>query len=133
MSLMSTVQKGIARASKLTASFQGTVLMKPWIGESGKGVIQYDTPVSIQALFQPKVKQYSTPDGKIIQVVGILTVLDPITPNGASKRQEPVDPRDLFVLPSGEFSPIVDADQALYNPETEAPILNMITLGKILS
>jgi hypothetical protein len=60
--------------------------------------------------------------------VTLITIIGPVTANGAPNRDEPVDPRDKFVLPDGTSGPIVDVN-GLLDPSTGRPYLYEVALG----
>ena len=135
MAIVDRIRNGVAKINTKTASLQATVQHVAFLSEDGKGKKAYAAPVPIQALVQPKVKQYHTHSGKLVQTLAILTILEPVTPNGAAGRTEPIDPRDIFILDNGVSSPQIESDSALEDAGlgNMTPFLNIVTLGKVVS
>ncbi len=120
-------------ASPLSRDFQADIVWKAWESTTGDGDDTFDTTgVQLKALVDRTVKQHYTGDGRLVQVVATLTILDPITNNGASGRKNPIDPRDHFFLDDGTTAPIVELPQ-FENPATGAPFLVTVILGKVLA
>jgi hypothetical protein len=112
----------------LTADFQASVTVEPWIGQNGYGDDTWDIPVTHQALVDRTVKQRYTSSGKLVVTIAKLTFLNLIAENGAAGRREPIDPRDKITLDDGTTAPIVDIPM-FENPATQAPFLVEVTLG----
>lgn len=114
----------VAAADQATAGLglQVEVSHEAWIGQDGYAKPQYDDPVPLSALVQEGTNQVRTLAGETITTKACLSFLRPLTPNGATGRREPIDPRDRITLPSGYTGPIVDNAGALVHQGPVAPI-----------
>jgi hypothetical protein len=108
MALVDTIRNAVATADGVTKSLQPSITMKPWIRSDGAGAPQYGTPVTVRAISERRTSMRYTSTGQEIVSNHYLAILDPIAPNGAAGRREPIDERDVFVLPDGTTGPIVD-------------------------
>ena len=136
INLPSIISNAVKIVSQTTRSLQetpdgiGIVSHYAWIAdEDAWGKKQYAAPVSRRAIWEPgHQSKFDTNTGSIVQVKGRLTFLDPIEPNGAAGRVEPIDNRDLIVLPDGTSGPIFKPE-GLYNPVADAPFLIELWIG----
>ena len=129
MALDAIVRKGVSLANRLTADLQDTVTHEAWIGHDGFGKPQYDPAIiSRQAVVEMDQRLIRLADGQEVQQRARVTVIGPITGNGAKGRKEPVDPRDRITLPDGTIGPILDV-KGVSDPTTGAPYAYTIILG----
>lgn len=129
LNLPSIISNAVKIASNTTRSVQVTVVHHAWTGNDAWGKNTYADPVSRNAIWEPgHQSKFDTNTGAVIQVKGKLTFLDPITPNGAEGRVEPIDNRDLIVLPDGTSGPIY-RPEGLYNPVSGAPFMIQLWIG----
>lgn len=133
---MSFLAPFIQIADSVTKSlgFQGTCTLQAWRGQTGNGTEDYAPAVSFKAVIDLTKKQRPTSGGRLVTVIATLTALEPIadtTPNAGQTRQNPIDPRDIIVLPDGTTGPILDVPGAVMDPETSRPFFNTITLGEV--
>lgn len=85
------------------------VVHEPWIGLADDyGKPEYDDPVVLKGLVQEGTRQIRDAVGERITTRACITFFEPVPPNGAEGRREPIDPRDRFTLPSGYTGPIVE-------------------------
>lgn len=127
MSLATLVRSGVKIANRTTASLQVTVQHRPWISQNGLGTDLYGSTVRRKAIVSQR--EDSIEDrGEIIRTIAYVLLLKPVTPNGATGRIEPVDKRDLFVLPDGTTGPIVKIS-GFIDAGTNGPYLHEIWLG----
>lgn len=135
MSLADLIRGKVALASDLTRDLQPTVMIKAWIGADGFGVDSYATPVAYQALVDTTRQQKYTSTGRLVMTLAIVYFLDIVAPNGTvtqpERRQEPIDPRDIIILPDGTTAPIVDI-KGFWDAGAGRPFFNTVTLGQIL-
>src|SRR2546430_15068682 len=108
MGLLDTLRSGVTIADKVTKPLQAWVQHSAYIGESGAGDPSYDVPVNRQAIISQREREMMGPNGQLVAIQATITFPYPIPPNGAPGRVEPVDSRDLFVLPDGTTGPIID-------------------------
>lgn len=128
MSLAGVVKAGVKTVQSVTASLQEEVVHTAWVGQDGFGAPYWGEPVSRAALVEQKVHMRRLSDGRLVEVRAKLTLLQPVEPNGAAERVEPVDLRDRFALADGTSGPVVDV-QGLRNPEDGQPFLLEVYLG----
>ena len=135
LNLPSIISNAVKIASNATRSLQetpdgvGIVAHHAWTGNDAWGKNTYASPISRRAIWEPKHQsKFDTNTGAVVQVKGKLTFLDPIEPNGAEGRIEPIDNRDLLVLPDGTSGPIF-RPEGLYNPVAGAPFVIELWIG----
>lgn len=136
LNLPSIISNAVKIASTATRSLQetpegiGIVTHHAWVGQDSWGKPYYATPpINRRALWEPgHTSKFDTNTGAVVQVKGRLTFLDPIEPNGYEERIEPIDNRDLIVLPDGTSGPIFKPE-GLYNPASGAPFLIELWIG----
>src|SRR6185436_10857551 len=96
------IRAGVALASGQFESMKGDVIHKAWIGDDGQGADEYAAPVVRRALVDMTKRERMTGSGALVMTYATLTWLDPIadtTPNTGKTREQPIDPRDIFILP----------------------------------
>jgi hypothetical protein len=128
MGLANTIRKGVAIANSATKDLQVEIIFYAWIGSDADGKPKYDTPIGILALVEEKQHNRRLGVGQEIFPKASLTILSPLTANGALGRHEPIDPRDKFILPNGSTGPILDV-KGMIDPKTKLPYLHEVTLG----
>lgn len=130
MALDSIIRKGIATVDKVTRPVQAIIIHKAWVGQDGFGVPTFN-PVNgtaRRAIYEQRAHSKQLPDGRLVAVQALLTFLDPIPPNGTAGRQEPVDPRDVFILPDGSTGPTAFVS-GLLDPSTGRSFITQVWLG----
>ena len=134
MALDSVVRSVVKVAHGVTKSLQETVQHHAWVGQDGFGAPAgpapdgYDYPVPLKAMVEQKLQMRHLADGRIVKVKAKLTFLKVIAPNGAPKRDEPIDPRDKLVLADGTTGPVLDV-QGMRDPGKGRPFLIELWLG----
>ena len=130
MGLADAIRLAVAAVNAQTASLQVSVVHEAWIGQDGDGTPEYAAPVIRQALVQEgSTPQRRLPDGELITTRATISFLGPVEPHGAEGRQEPIDPRDMFTLPSGLTGPIMEVSGVMIDTTTGAPFLNTFRLA----
>jgi hypothetical protein len=124
MSLNSIIRNAVAVANKVTTTLQGEVQHAAWIrqdpmgtavyGRRFAGVDIYGGPTADgvattrKAVIELK-QRIREIQGRQIVTFAHLTFVGPIAANAVTTfRKEPVDPRDVIILPDGTTGPIVD-------------------------
>lgn len=130
MGLADILAGGIAIADAVTKDIQPTITWEAWISQDEYGTPSYATAVALRAIVDLTRKRRFNGDGQLITVVASITILQPVTSNGAAGRREPVDPRDKITLPDGSTGPILAGPGAVWNPAAGAPFLNELELGE---
>lgn len=135
LNLPSIISNAVKIAHQATRLLQetpdgiGIVAHYAWTGADSWGKPTYASPINRPAIWEPgQQSKFDTNTGAVIQVKGKLTFLEPIEPNGVAGRIEPIDNRDLIVLPDGTSGPILKPE-GLYNPVSGAPFLIELWIG----
>ena len=127
MSLDSIIRNAVAVMSSQMQSVKSPVQHVIWTGQDGMGA-KTTTTVTRHPVISYKRHQRRLLDGRIVEVTSTLTFLEPIPPNGAAGRTEPVDTKDKFVLPDGSGGPIVDVI-GLHDKTQGRPFYTKVFLG----
>lgn len=122
------IRNGVALADSLTNSLQATVVHEAWTGNDGEGGYSYDDGIERLALVERKQRMRRNAQGEEVMSTHVVTFLRPIADNGATGRQEPVDPRDRITLPDGTKSNILSVE-AFVDKDTGAGYLHEVYLG----
>lgn len=147
MALVDVIRSAVATADGVTASLQGTVQHAAWIDQDGFGKARYgrrtdgvlvigfdplsaDVCTPHQAIIEVEQKMREV-NGRIVSTYCHITFLHPFTANGEStQRQEPVDPRDIFILPDGRSGPVIDT-KGFVDAATGYPFFPEVFLGAL--
>jgi hypothetical protein len=131
LNLSKIVSGAVKTASKLTVSLQAIVTWKAWTGNDQRGKNTYAT-YSIRALVEQEVKtQIDQSTGQAIQTQAKITILDPLPVVAALSgfwRTNPVDNRDILILPDGTTGPAYRPG-GFVNPDTNKPFLMEVWMG----
>lgn len=132
MSFASDLRDGIQLLNELTqeGGLQARVTYIPWVDTlDGYGTPKYDEPVEKRAIVDQSVKLRRSATGDMILTQANVLFLEQIKPNGAPKRQsEPIDTRDVIILPDGRTGPIVSIG-APVDGETNRPFYSEVLIG----
>ena len=128
MGLADLVRKGVAIANSNTSDLQDEVTLEAWIGDDSHGKPQFATPIAIKAIVEKKQQLVRLSTGQEVQQQTKVTFLEPVTPNGAAERREPIDPRDRIVLPDSSTGPILGV-VGMLDSGTHAPYMLEVSLG----
>jgi hypothetical protein len=128
VSLADIIRGAVAQAAVLTAALRVEVGHIAWTGQDAFGTASYAAPVARLALVDQTQQTRTSSSGETVLTSASLVFLEPIEANGAPGRQEPVDPRDQFVLPDGTTAEVVGTD-GLVDPATGAPYQQTVWLG----
>ena len=131
MGLADILRSGIAIADTVTKGVQVNVTHEAWTGQNGHGTETYAAAVTRKAIVDLTRKQRPTASGKLVNVVATVIILEPVLPNGAAGRFEPIDPRDKLTLPDGTTGPILNGPNSVMDPATSRGLFNEIYLGEI--
>lgn len=128
VNLAKIVSKSVKTVSKVTASLQGTVIWKAWTGNDQWGRKTYSTH-SVNAFIQQEVKtELDQATGQAIQTQAKITILNPLPVVAAAGRINPIDNRDILILPDGTTGPAY-LPGGFVNPETGKPFLMEVWMG----
>lgn len=131
MSFATLIAKGVTLADKLSSSVQCLITHHAYIGHSPTAnKLLFDDPIQLSALVDQRRREYTDKAGKIVTTVANIFICRPIRPNGVTgtDRVEPIDARDIFVLPDGTTGPIVGVE-GLVNPTTNYPYYAIVWMG----
>lgn len=131
LNLSRIVSGAVKTASKLTVSLQADVTWKAWTGNDQRGKNTYSTH-TIKALVEQEVKtQIDQSTGKAIETQAKITILDPLPVVSALPgftRINPIDNRDMLILPDGTTGPAYRPG-GFVNPDTDKPFLMEVWMG----
>jgi len=129
MALADVVRGAVASVSALTSGLKVNVTHEAWIGHADAYAgPAYAAPVLLPALVQEGTNQRRLPTGEVITARACVSFLEPVAPNGAVGRREPIDPRDRVTLPSGLTGPLTENPGAMVDPTTGRPYLSVFWL-----
>lgn len=130
MGLASVIRQGVKVADQVTSDLQVEVSHYVWVSndEYGNSTFDHAGPVLRKCLFELKRKLVKAPSGQMLYTRCSLTFIYPIEAHGASGRQEPIDPRDMFVLADGTTGPVLDI-LGFLDSGTDSPYLHQVWLG----
>lgn len=103
------VREVVADVDTLTATFQVPVEHWAWVGLIGDGDDRprfVDAPIVRNAIVEAAPSSTSAIGGEVTAYSHHIVFLTLIEPNGSEGRREPIDPRDMLVLPDGTTAPI---------------------------
>lgn len=128
MALDDIVRGAVALARTLTLDLQPVVQWRAWLGDNGYGLETYAAPVNIRAIVERKQHTLTRPDGRTFVSEHYIAILEPLPGAVAANRRNPVDERDMFILPDGTTGPIVNIS-GLVDRGTGQPFYHEIYLG----
>ena len=113
-----------------TEFLQSDVIHEAWIGQDALGAPSFAAPIIRKALVVEGAFHFQRPDGQVITTKARVGFVGPVEPNGAPGRQEPIDPRDEFMLrPDGPRLKSVGVPAAMLDPLTGAPYSRTVWLA----
>ncbi len=115
-------KRGFGTVGRLTSHFgsASTITHEAWTGSDGYGQPSYAAGTSLSAIFVEKAEMVVNGRGEEVRASGYLQILQPVTANGATGRDEPIDPRDRITLADSEIATIV-ATGGINDPATNYP------------
>lgn len=134
MGIRNALVSGIKIADKVTKDVQGSVTVTPWVGDDGKGTDDYGTPFTVRCVISQKAQLRVSPTGQNYMTFATLTVLEFVAdtaPNSGKDRQQPIDTRDIIVLPDGGTAPVIEV-AGVNDPKTSRPFTLRVILGSIV-
>jgi len=113
-----------------TEAFQADVIHEAWVGQDALGApLPFAAPVLRKAFVVEGAFHVKGSDGQIITTKARIGFVGPVEPNGAPGRQEPIDPRDVFTLPSGLKVKSVGVPAVMIDAPTGAPLSRTVWLA----
>ena len=128
MALSDIIRNGVALADSLTVSLQATVQHAAWTGQNGFGDDEHAANVARLAIVERKQKLVRNAAGEEVLSQHVISILRPISANGTSGRNEPIDVRDRFTLPDGTTGPIINVE-SFVDPSIGAGFYHIVYLG----
>jgi len=128
MGLADIVRSGIALAKEVTSDLQVDVSHEAWISNDSYGKRVYAAAVTLSGIVEKKERLIRDFAGVVVVSKTKITILQPVTANGATGRREPIDPRDRITPPDGVTGPILNAE-GMIDSSTGAPYMFEIYLG----
>jgi hypothetical protein len=128
MGLSDIVRSGIATARSITLPLHVNVIHAAWTGQNQNGDATYAAPVVRKGLVERKQQVVRTSTGQEITARSYVAFLEEVAPNGASDRVEPIDDRDVIILPDGTTGPILATD-GFFDGGTGVPYYSQVYLG----
>lgn len=131
MALNKIISSGVRIAHNLTKSLQVTCTHRAWTGIDTSGNFNRNTyaPATIfTAIVEQKLESRVDSTGKVIKTQAKLTIVQQIPANGSQGRTEPIDTRDIIVLPDGTTGPIWRPEGVL-NPDNNRPYAIELWIG----
>lgn len=128
MGLRDVIASLITVADNVTKDLQPTVQHRAWRGQDVRGKADLAPAVPYQALVEKINRRMVTPNGVEQHVNYYVAIIGPVAATSAPDRQNPVDTRDVFIMPDGATGPIVDY-RGLLDSYTNAPYLSEVWLG----
>jgi hypothetical protein len=134
MGYESLFEAGVALASSQFETMKLNITHRAWIGENGDGEDSFADPVTLRGIVDLTKRVQVTPGGRTVMTFAHITFLDPIAdtaPNAGRVREQPIDPRDLLVLPDGGTAPVVAAGGPA-DSNTSKGFITEVTLGTVI-
>jgi len=125
----SILASAVEAARAGTEFVQSDVIHEAWTGQDALGAPSFAAPVLRKALVVEGAFHVDGPNGQVITTKARVGFVGPVESNGAPGRQEPIDPRDVFTLPSGLACKAVGVPGALIDAPTGAPLTRTVWLA----
>jgi hypothetical protein len=123
------LRDGVKMIKAQTASLQPAVSLKQYTGQDVYGKPIYASAQSYNVILVQAPNIRKTTSGQVVAVSAYAAFLEPVKPNGAAGRTEPIDTRDLITLPDGTTGPIVDV-KGFIDAGTGAPMFSEVWIGQ---
>lgn len=127
------LRSGVATIKKTTESLQPIVLLNQWTGQDvyGKATFSHGegrvgSPYKVILNQQPMLHKDSA--GQVVAVAAYAAFLEPVVPNNALNRINPIDPRDIITLPDGTTGPIIEV-KGFIDAGTDKPMFSEVWIG----
>ena len=123
---------GIEIVQEQTKGLQGRCLLQQFAGAANNsGDSLYGPTKSFMAIVDYTSKQIQK-NGQFITTGGTVVAMSSVTPLGAitdPPRMEPIDTRDVLILPGGFIVQIIDTPGSVLNPETNQGLVPTVVIG----
>jgi hypothetical protein len=128
MNLSGIVRSGVALANSVTGSLQANITLYQWTGKDVYQKPTFAAGVVYGAIVEWKQERIRTTEEAIVTQVATVSILQPVAPNTATGRRNPIDPRDEVLLPSGQRCKIIPVE-GLVDSGTSAAYYHVLRLG----
>lgn len=128
MGLSDIIRSGVKTIDTVTKSLQPTVTHRAWKSADVYGSPVFASPKSYKAVVEQKQELRKTSSGQLVMTKASVMIIQPVPPDGAPGRVEPIDPRDIITLPDGTTGKIVDV-QGFVDEKTDHPYFSEIYLA----
>ncbi len=128
MNLSNTVRRAVSRINKTTKTVQATVYHQAWIAGDVYGSETFAPLIPYTAIVEEGTIPRLLPSGLELMTKAYLCIVQPVIPNGADRRTDPIDTRDNFILPSG-LKGNVAATVGLDDRETNRQYFHEVWIG----
>lgn len=98
MSFAQLIRTGVGLANDLTDSLQVSATVERWVSQDGRGKSIYSAAFAVEGIYTKKAEILER-EGRFIQTIGSLLILDKVEALGGTGREEPFDTKDIFRLP----------------------------------
>jgi hypothetical protein len=122
------LRDGVKLIKETTDSLQAFVTLEQWVGQDLYGKAIYAQPLQFKAICVLAPNLHKTTTGQVVSVQAYAAFLEPIAPNGAVGRLEPIDGRDRITFPDGSHGPIVEI-KGFIDAGTNAPMFSEVWIG----
>jgi hypothetical protein len=132
MGLGSILRNGVATANRITGAtdgLQGECKHYAWTGQDGYGKPTYASVKKFSAVVNRKQVPVRTATGEVLLSRAQLTILQPLTAQGADERTEPIDLRDKIRLPDSDLDCKILDVQGVIDPSTGLPFGHEVFLA----
>jgi hypothetical protein len=134
MSLADDIREFVAIADEIVKELEPEIQHLPFLQQTtGFGrqqqAIPFGEPIIRRGLVEERYVVVHV-DGVSIETHAKIYFLEPIPPLDTPQRANPVDPRDIFILPSGRRGPVVHTNGFL-DAGTGRPFISEVYLGKL--
>lgn len=133
MSLAGILRNGVKTIDKITGGaaggMQASVTIKYWTDEDSHGAATYGKTLKTTAIVDQTIMLRRASNGEMIMTKASVIFPRELKPIGGTRRQaEPIDPRDVIILPDGTTGTIVSAGAPVAG-ETSKPYFSEVLLA----
>jgi hypothetical protein len=88
----------------------------------------YAPSIYVPAIVDMSLRDIRSPAGQFVTTRAYIMLLEPLPEEGTAERHEPIDERDIFVLPDGTTGPIVQTG-GFVDAGTSLPFYHEVWIG----
>lgn len=137
-----------AIAHNVFSQIEGTVKHAAWLRQNGEGdqifgtrrdgvdIYNHDplkpgVAVERTCIIEYETKPRDVNGRQVISYAHLIFLVPFEAAPWVSDRRDPIDPRDVIILPDGKSGPIIDSDKGLIDAETKKPYFVEVWLGAL--